>query len=48
MRLAFKSLVALVLTGIVTVAPVLAQRHAGHEKLGQVHLREHVQPGRPD
>jgi predicted Zn-dependent protease len=36
MRLAFKSLVALALTGIVTVAPVLAQHHAGHEKLGQV------------
>jgi predicted Zn-dependent protease len=36
MRLAFRSLVALALTGIVTVAPVLAQHHAGHEKLGQV------------
>ena len=44
MRLGLPSLAAVVLAGLATVAPAVAQQHAGHEKLGQVNFANTCSP----
>ena len=44
MRLGLPSLAAVVLAGLAAAAPVLAQQHAGYEKLGQVNFANTCSP----